>query len=836
MAKKCTKCQTENPEDAQFCKGCGAPLPKTPEAVPTRTAETAQEELTTGSSFAGRYQIIEELGKGGMGKIYKVLDKETNEKITLKLIKPEIASDKETIQRFRNELITARKVSHRNVCRMYDLNKEKENYYITMEYVSGENLKAFIRRAAPLSTAKTISVAKQICEGLMEAHKLGVIHRDLKPSNIMVDEAGDVRIMDFGIARSLKSKGLTGSGVMIGTPEYMSPEQVEGKGVDKRSDIYSLGVILYEMATGRAPFEGETPFAIGMKHKGEKPPEPKEINPQVSDDLNRLILKCLEKEKEKRFQSAGEVRSELNRIEQGLPLTEKEAFRRKPTTSREINVTFSPKKIFIPSLLVAILIITALAVWSPWTKKQAVPVLQDKPSIAVLPFADLSPQKDQEYFCDGLVEELINRLTNISNLRVPARASSFSFKGKDVGIQEIGQRLDVETVLDGSVRKAGDKLRITVQLVKAEDGYPVWSQVYEGTVEDTFALQDDISLAILDNLKVKLLGGEKEKLVKRHTENMDAYNLYLRGRFFWHKRNEEALMKAIESFEQALEIDPDYTMAYMGLADTYVTLPYYSPVPAKEAYPKAKNAIFKALSIDDRIAEAYAGLGSIKEDYDYDLKGAEEEYQRSLEINPGNANVHHWYALYLRRVSRFEEALREIERALELDPLSLVINRNLGTVLYYSRQYDRAIEAFKKTMDMAPDFSEAHAFLGLTYLEKSMYDQALKEIQKEKEVTKGRHPMVDCWIGIVYMRMGKTQKAREILEDMLKRSHEADISPCSLGTLYLILGEKEQGFRWMEKAYEERAVYTLNMNIFPYFDPIRSDPRFQAILEKIGLK
>jgi serine/threonine protein kinase/tetratricopeptide (TPR) repeat protein len=836
MGVKCPKCHFENPSDSKFCKECGTQIIPLKEVPVTETLETPTEELTRGTTFAGRYEIIEELGKGGMGKVYRVEDKKIKEEVALKLIKPEIASDKKTIDRFSNELKMARKIRHKNVCGMYDLGEEKGTHYITMEYVPGEDLKGMIRMMGQLGAGKSISIAKQVCEGLAEAHRLGVFHRDLKPSNIMIDREGNARIMDFGIARSVKGKGITGAGVMIGTPEYMSPEQAEVKEVDQRSDVYSLGVILYEMVTGRVPFEGETPLGIAMKHKSEMPKDPREINAQIPEDLSRVTLRCLEKNREKRYQSAGEVRSELENIEKGIPTTEKVVPKRKPITSREITVQFSVKKLFIPALVVVALVVLALVIWHPWSQKEAVLIPSDKPSIAVLSFDDLSPQKDQEYLCDGFADELINRLTKIESLRVPARTSSFSFKGKKFNIREIGNKLNVETVLEGSVRKARDKLRITVQLVKVVDGYPLWSEKYERNMEDVFALQDEISLAIVDNLKIKLLGEEKAKIVKHYTENLEAYNLYLQGRYFWDKRTEEDIRKAIKYFEQAIEIDPNYALAYVGLADSYSIIPDYCSFPSKKAYPKAKEATLRALEIDNTLAEAYTSLASIKDGFEWDWSGAERDYKRAIELNPGYATAHHWYAFYLMLMARFDEAIKEIKRAHELDPLSLVISRNFGRILYSSRQYDQAIEALQKTLEMDSNFSQVHLFLGKVYLQKSIYEEALTELKKERNLSRGWNSIIETWIGIAYSRIGNRREAQKLLDDMIERSKGVYISPSLLGRLYFALGKNDQGFKWLEKAYEERDRWLFYLKIDPVFDSVRSDPRFTALLKKIGLE
>jgi len=825
---KCPKCQTQNPSDSKYCKECSAPLTSSADSSrpDTETLEAAKEELTTGTTFARRYQIIEELGKGGMGKVYKAHDTEVREKIALKLIKPDIAEDKKTIERFRNELKLARKIRHKNVCQMYDLNKEEGAYFITMEYVPGEDLKSMIRMTGQLSVGASLNIVKQVCAGLAEAHKLGVVHRDLKPQNIMIDREGDAHIMDFGIARSLKGKGITGSGVMIGTPEYMSPEQIEGKEVDQRSDIYSLGIILYEMLTAKVPFEGETPFSIGLKHKSEIPKNPKELNTQIPDDFSRVILKCLDKDVEKRFQSAGELRSELTRIEKGIPSTERIIPKGKPITSKEITVTFKLKKLLLPALILVAVVAAAVIIWQFLPQQEPVSPLPEQPSIAVLPFVDLSPQEDQAYFCDGLADELINRLSKIEKVRVPARTSVFSFKGKELDIREIGKKLEVETVLEGSVRKAGDKIRITVQLVKVDDGYPLWSEKYDRSMEDIFALQDEISLAIVDNLKIKLLGKEKQELIKGQTQNLEAYDSYLKGRYFWNKRTVEDIKKSVEYFQQAVEDDSKYALAYAGLADSYITLGDWQGLSPKEAFPEARKAAEKALEIDNLLAEAHNALAYVKYIYEWDWPGAERGFKHSISLNPNYATAHQWYAEFLTVMGRFDEALEEIKRARKLDPLSLIINAIGGWPYLYSHKYDQAIEYFKKTLEMDPDFRPAHSYLGRTYIGKGRYKEALREYEIIEDFS---------GVGLAYAKMRKTKEAKLVLTELIERSKNIYIPPSRIAFIYFALGDNDTGFEWLEKEYEERGFNMTRLKVHPELDIVRSDPRFQAWLKKMNL-
>jgi serine/threonine protein kinase/tetratricopeptide (TPR) repeat protein len=827
MHVKCPNCGTDNTKDSEFCKKCGTQLIEFHEkAIPTQTLEVPKEELTTGSTFADRYQIIEELGKGGMGRVYKAHD--------TKLIKPEIAKDKKTIERFSNELRLARKIRHKNVCGMFDLGEEKGTHYITMEFVPGEDLRSLITRIGQLPVGKSISIAKQICEGLTEAHRLEVVHRDLKSNNIMIDKEGNVRIMDFGIARSLEAKRITGAGVMIGTPEYMSPEQVEGKEIDQRSDIYSLGVILYEMVTGRVPFEGDTPFTVGMKHKGETPKDPKELNSQISGDLSTLILKCLEKDKEKRYQSSGEVRSELERIEKGIPTTERIIPERKPLTSKEITVTFRLRKLLIPGLVVLVLVILAVIVWQSLLQKEATPPFIDKLSIAVLPFEDASPQKDQEILCDGMTDEIIAKLSRFQGWKVMNRNSVMLYKGIRKDIKEIGEELNVGIILTGNVRKEEDNIRVMVQLVNVADRFQIWSDTYNRKLEKIFEIQSAIAEQIATALMEKLSTEEKNQLRKKPTENLEAYNLYLQGRFFWNKRTEEGLNKAIEFFEQAIEKDSKYAQAYAGLADCYLLMPSYGTSPLKEVLPKAKKAASKALEIDDMLAEAHTSLAAVMEN-EWDWEKAEREHKRAIELNPSYATAHHWYAFYLMWNASFDNAIEEIRRARELDPLSLIISADIGQILISARRYDEAIESLRETLRMDPNFRSVHSLIGQAYFFKSMYEEALDEFNKEEELF-GSAVGSDALIGITHIKMGMIEEAKQILNDLIEESKEGHDVSYFIANLCFWLGENNQGFEWLNRAYEDQNPWLCSLKVDPSLDIVRSDSRFKALLKKVGLE
>jgi serine/threonine protein kinase/Flp pilus assembly protein TadD len=869
---KCPKCNFENPDTQRFCGDCGTQFPPAEEisAPLTETLETPKEELTTGSTFAGRYQIIEELGKGGMGKVYKAQDTDLKEKVAIKLLRPEIAGDKKTIERFRNELKFARKIRHKNVCQMYDLNKEKGLHYITMEYVDGKDLKSMIRMMGQLSSGKTIFIAKQVCEGLIEAHRLGVVHRDLKPQNIMVDEDGNARIMDFGIARSLKTKGITAAGVMIGTPEYMSPEQVEGKEVDQRSDIYSLGVILYEMVTGRVPFEGDTPFTIGVKHKSEMPKDPKEFNTQLPEDLNLVILRCLEKDKEKRCQSAGEVRAELTRIEKGIPTTEIEIPKRKPITSREITVTFGLKKLLIPALVVAALIIAAVVIWQLVSQKQIASLEPAKPSIAVLPFVDLSPQKDQGYFCDGMTDEIIAKLSRFKGWKVIPRTSMMRYKNTDKDIKEIGEELDVATILEGSIRKERDDIRVNAKLIRIKDIIPLWSDTYEKKLESVFAIQSDVAEKIANALQVELSPEEKERLAKKPTENLTAYDYYLRGREYYARYRKQDNERAIELFNKALEFDSDFALAYSGLGDSYAQRTGRFGFPGTWLDESIKVSQ-KAIALNPDLSEAYKALGLA-----YLFKGwyrkSIEANLKAIELNPNNnqaiANIGWgyfnrgefdkampWFKRHSLLAPKFPfsfihmgwiylglddyvQAEQWLNNASELQPHNFDVNDGLILCYLAQGQYQKAVKRSQEWLLMEPNNSDVLSIAGLVELFSGNYEQAKQYYQKSIAIQSASANLTG--LGYIYWKKGQLDEARKLLDQslilcqkQLEQGNEFWSIPYYISAIHAIQGSNEEAYKWLKKAIDAGWRYFRLGSRNPMLENLREDEQFKQMIAEM---
>ncbi len=604
---ECPSCRFENPTGTRFCGNCGASLDSAPKkGGGTRTSASGLiHELQTGTTFAGRYQVIEELGRGGMGRVYKVIDEKIKEKIALKLLKPEISGDEQAIERFSNELRLSRKISHRHVCRMFDLGEVEGTHYITMEYVSGEDLKSILRMMGPMSAGKVVLIARQVCEGLAEAHRLGVIHRDLKPQNLMIDREGNVRIMDFGIARSLKVKGMTGAGVVVGTPEYMSPEQIEGQEVDNRSDIYSLGIILYEMATGRLPFEGETFLSIALKQKTEAPRDPRELNPQIPDDLDRLILRCLEKTRERRYQKVEDIEAELARIEKGVPTTEKVLPSVRPSTSREITVKLRPRKLVLPAAGLAVLAVALIFGVRLFSHKKAAAAASGKPSLAVVYFENNTGDAALDHWRKALPElvitdlsqsKYVNVLSGDEIYEILARLGQAEARTYSAGIlQQVARNGGVNHVLSGGLTKAGDSFRVDYRLKAFGSGETVGTGSVSGEGLGSFyAMIDSLTRKVKADLKLtqsEIAGDIDLELGKITTSSPEAYALYIEGRDLHHKSD---YTRSIETMKRALVLDPGFALAYRSMAMSYSN---------SYLYGERNRCLEKALSLRDRVSQ-----------------------------------------------------------------------------------------------------------------------------------------------------------------------------------------------------------------------------------------
>jgi len=768
MDVTCPSCGTDNTQDSKFCKKCGTQI-KGSEAkpIPTQTLEAFKEELNTGSTFAGRYQIIEELGKGGMGNVYKAIDKEINAKIALKLIKPEIASDKNTIERFRQELKTARDIAHKNVCRMYDLNKEEGSYYITMEYVSGEDLKSLIRRVKQLAAGTAISIAKQVCDGLEEAHSLGVVHRDLKPSNIMVDKNGNARIMDFGIARSTTGKDITDKGIMIGTPDYMSPEQVEGKDVDQRTDIYSLGVILYEMVTGRTPFEGETALSIAHKQRYELPQEPKAINPQIPDELNTGILKCLEKEREKRYQSANDLQADLENIEKGIPTTERAVPKRKPLTSREITVQFNVKKLLIPALAVVAIVIAAIIIWQLVPQKEAVIPPKIENSLAIISFENQTGDKAYDYLQKAIPNLLITNLEQTGNIYVATwerlddilkqmGKDDVEVIDRDLGFQ-LCRREGIGTIVLGSFVKAGNMFATDVKVLDVENKILLKSASSRGEGIDSILRTqiDELSREIyqgLGELKQNI-DAVNMRIEDVTTTSMEAYNYFLRGRSDYEKFYHE---DARQFLEKSIELDPSFASAYLYLAWTYDELRLrearnnaYGKAKAFSEKTPEKERLFieaayartierdpdKRFRILQQIAEKYPRekriyfyIGSYYQEKNM-FDQALEEYNKALELDPNYGYAINQSAYLYSELEQFEKAIQYLERYASLLPGDANPVDSIAEIYFRMGKLDEAILKYKEALAIRPDFG-SDMRIAYIYALKEDYSQALKFINQ----------------------------------------------------------------------------------------------------------
>ncbi len=778
---KCPQCGSENTDDSRFCKSCATPLPASQPTPPlfTETLETASQELVTGSLFAGRYQIIEELGRGGMGRVYRALDKKLNEEVALKLVRPEIAADRPTLERFHNELKLARKISHPSVGRMYELMEEAGTHFITMEYVPGQDLRGLIRQTGQLTAGKAITIGKEICEGLVEAHKQGIVHRDLKPSNIIIDRSGDARIMDFGIARSMAVKSRTGAGVMIGTPEYMSPEQVEGKEVDERSDLYSLGIILYEMLTGRVPFAGDTPFTVGMKHKGETPKNPKLLNPNIPDELSGVVLKCLEKDKTRRFQSATELRAELERLERGLPATEK-ARPSAPATSRQITVSFNPRKLVIPAAVILVIVAAMVVIFSVLPGRKPAPPASGKPTIAVVNFENKTGDSDLDKWSTGIRDLLITDLAQSKFMDVLSDSDIYGIL-RGFGLAETSTYSTADLVkiadaggaqytVNGSFLKAGDDIIInaTCQKPHSRDVISPIQLTCRGFGEITVKI-DEMTRRIKADLNLTQTQIESDidqNIGEISTPNAEAWAYYVESRRY-HFREEP--QKAIPLLQKALSLDPEFIMASRALGSAYFNIGEFSE--HRENFARTLELIQKH---PERISDRDRYF--IEQDY-YAFAMPEQEWGKSLEagrkllaLYPDHPFGNYEIGVVYSDIEDWDEALRYYEKSVRARSRFASTYTSMAEAYRAKNDPARAQEILERYLREVENTASGHQDLAYHYMSKNRFDLAGRELETAETLAP------DDWANhsfrgdLLFLRgdlVGAEAKYRPLLEEKL---------------------------------------------------------------------